>query len=92
MDYKNYALQFSRCLNGLSIYSCICFLLDPEGSIFYPTEEYSRLDSLLWFLVFSGASTWLFRFGAKVEGSRRYADYTVAFFAVLWGLSDFMPT
>ena len=89
MDYSKFALQFSRALNAFSAYISVSFLVDTEGSVFYPSEDYSRLGSGIVVLFFALCSVWLFRFAAKVEGSRRWIDCLVILFAILIALDEY---
>lgn len=89
MDYSKFALQFSRVINAFSAYISVCFLVDPEGSVIYPSEDYSRFGSGIGVLLCALFSVWLFRFAAKVEGSRSWIDCLIIFFAILIALDEY---
>ena len=89
MDYTKFALQFSRVINAFSAYISVCFLVDPEGSVIYPSEDFSRVGAFLCVLIFALASAWLFRFAARIEGSRRWIDCLLILFAILFALEEY---
>ena len=91
MDYKKSSLYLARSLYAFSVSLAVSSIADPTGSIFYPQKDFSWIDSFILFLASSFISALLLRFALRIEGARRIVDYSIIFFAVLFGVSLWQP-
>ena len=92
MDHAKAFLYLARAVYGYMVSDAVASIADPTtGSLVYPREDWSRLDSLFIIIFYSIISAFLYKYVRSVSGRRSQVDHVILACAVMFGIWCWAP-